>query len=120
MLAALDESGLRGLGGAGFPVARKWRAVMAQPGPRHLVVNADEGEPGTFKDRWCLELEPYRFLEGMFLAAHAIGHRSLAAEWLELFRAGPASGALLLATATAMLIIATPLGLLLALATQIA
>lgn len=73
MLAALEESGLRGLGGAGFPVARKWRAVMGQPGPRHLVVNADEGEPGTFKDRWCLELEPYRFLEGMFLAAHAIG-----------------------------------------------
>ncbi len=72
MLAALDESGLRGLGGAGFPVARKWRAVMAQPGPRHLVANADEGEPGTVKDRWCLELEPYRFIEGILLAARAI------------------------------------------------
>jgi formate dehydrogenase len=73
MLATLEEGGLRGLGGAGFPVARKWRAVMSQPGPRHLVVNADEGEPGTVKDRWCLERSPYRFLEGMFLAAHAIG-----------------------------------------------
>ncbi len=73
MLAALEQAGLRGLGGAGFPVARKWRAVIAQPGPRHLVVNADEGEPGTFKDRWCLEGQTLRFLEGMFLAAHAIG-----------------------------------------------
>jgi formate dehydrogenase len=73
MLAALDESGLRGMGGAGFPAARKWRAVMAQPGPRHLVVNADEGEPGTFKDRWCLEHGLPRVLEGMLAAAHAIG-----------------------------------------------
>jgi len=74
MLAALDASGLRGMGGAGFPVARKWRAVMAQPGPRHLVVNADEGEPGTVKDRWILEQDPpQRFLEGMLIAAEAIG-----------------------------------------------
>ena len=74
MLAALETSGLLGMGGAGFPVARKWRAVMAQPGPRHLVVNADEGEPGTFKDRWILEQDsPQRFLEGMLLAAHAVG-----------------------------------------------
>ncbi|WP_206035646.1 NADH-ubiquinone oxidoreductase-F iron-sulfur binding region domain-containing protein [Roseomonas sp. HF4] len=72
MLAALDASGLRGMGGAGFPVARKWRAVMAAPAPRHLVVNADEGEPGTFKDRWILDREPWRFLEGMLLAAEAI------------------------------------------------
>jgi len=72
MLAALEASGLRGMGGAGFPVARKWRAVMAAPGPRHLVVNADEGEPGTFKDRWILEREPWRFLEGLLLAAEAI------------------------------------------------
>ena len=72
MLAALDASGLRGLGGAGFPAARKWRAVIAQPGPRHLVVNADEGEPGTFKDRWCLQHHLYRTLEGMLLAAQAI------------------------------------------------
>jgi formate dehydrogenase len=72
ILTALEASGLRGLGGAGFPVARKWRAVMAEPGPRHLVVNADEGEPGTFKDRWCLERDASRFLEGTLLAAHAI------------------------------------------------
>ena len=73
LLAALDASGLRGMGGAGFPVARKWRAVMAQPGPPHLVVNADEGEPGTFKDRWCLEHGAARVIEGMLIAAHAIG-----------------------------------------------
>jgi formate dehydrogenase len=73
MLAAVEASGLRGLGGAGFPAARKWRAVLAHPGPRHVVVNADEGEPGTFKDRDCLEREPRRVLEGMLLAAHAIG-----------------------------------------------
>lgn len=72
MLAALERSGLRGLGGAGFPAARKWRLVMGQPGPRHLVVNADEGEPGTFKDRVCLEAAPHRVLEGMLLAARAI------------------------------------------------
>ena len=72
MLAALDAAGLRGLGGAGFPAARKWRAVMTQPGPRHLVVNADEGEPGTFKDRWCLYHHLHRVLEGMLIAAQAI------------------------------------------------
>ena len=72
ILAALDMAGLRGMGGAGFPVARKWRAVLAQPGPRHLVVNADEGEPGTFKDRWCLERDPFRVLEGALIAAEAI------------------------------------------------
>jgi formate dehydrogenase len=72
MLAALETAGLRGLGGAGFPAARKWRAVMAQRGPRHLVVNADEGEPGTFKDRWCLQHHLPRLLEGMLLAAEAI------------------------------------------------
>ncbi len=72
MLARLEASGLRGLGGAGFPAARKWRLVRAQPGPRHLVVNADEGEPGTFKDRHCLETDPRRVLEGMLLAARAI------------------------------------------------
>ncbi len=73
MLARLEASGLRGLGGAGFPAARKWRLVRAQPGQRHLVVNADEGEPGTFKDRHCLETDPRRVLEGMLLAARAIG-----------------------------------------------
>jgi len=73
MVEAVETAGLRGLGGAGFPAARKWRLVMAQPGPRHLVINADEGEPGTFKDRFCLETDPHRMLEGMLLAAHAIG-----------------------------------------------
>ena len=72
ILEALETSALRGMGGAGFPVARKWRAVMAQPAPRHLVVNADEGEPGTFKDRWILERDPWRFLDGMLVAARAI------------------------------------------------
>ena len=75
---ALERSGLRGLGGAGFPAARKWRLVLDQPGrARHLVVNADEGEPGTFKDRWCLETAPHRVLEGMLLAAVAIERRGL-------------------------------------------
>ena len=72
ILAALEAGALRGLGGAGFPASRKWRLVMSQPAPRHLVVNADEGEPGTFKDRYCLEKEPHRMLEGMLVAAHAI------------------------------------------------
>jgi formate dehydrogenase len=72
MLDALAASGLRGMGGAGFPVVRKWQAVLANPDPRHLVVNADEGEPGTFKDRHCLETDLHRVLEGMLLAAVAI------------------------------------------------
>lgn len=65
----LAESGVRGLGGAGFPAARKWELVCAHPGPRLLAVNADEGEPGTFKDRDCLEHDPHRFIEGMLIAA---------------------------------------------------
>ncbi len=73
VIDALDQAGLRGMGGAGFPAGRKWRAVAAQPAPRELVVNADEGEPGTFKDRWWLEREPHRFLEGMLIAAWAVG-----------------------------------------------
>ena len=73
LLARLDEAALRGLGGAGFPTGRKWRIVAQQPGPRLLVVNADEGEPGTFKDRHYLEREPHRFLEGMLIAAWAVG-----------------------------------------------
>jgi formate dehydrogenase beta subunit len=73
LLDALERSGLRGMGGAGFPAARKWRLVLDQPGgTRHLVVNADEGEPGTFKDRFLLETAPHRVLEGMLLAAFAI------------------------------------------------
>ena len=73
IIALAERAALRGLGGAGFPAARKWRFVRGQPGPRHLVVNADEGEPGTFKDRWCLERDPHRVLEGMLIAARAAG-----------------------------------------------
>ncbi len=72
LAALVERAGLRGLGGAGFPAARKWRLVRANPGPRHLVVNADEGEPGTFKDRWCLESDLQRVLEGMLIAARAV------------------------------------------------
>ncbi len=72
IIAALDQAGLRGLGGAGFPAARKWAFVRAEPAPRYLVVNADEGEPGTFKDRFYLESDPHRVLEGALIAAWAI------------------------------------------------
>jgi len=67
------SSGLRGLGGAGFPSGRKWGFVRANPGPRYLAVNGDEGEPGTFKDRYYLERRPHLMLEGMLIAAWAIG-----------------------------------------------
>ncbi|MFZ9468436.1 MAG: NAD(P)H-dependent oxidoreductase subunit E [Limnohabitans sp.] len=73
VLQALEQSGLRGLGGAGFPMGRKWRIVREQPAPRHLVVNLDEGEPGTFKDRAYLERDPHRFLEGVLIAAQVVG-----------------------------------------------
>jgi formate dehydrogenase beta subunit len=73
VLQALEQSGLRGLGGAGFPMGRKWRIVREQPAPRHLVVNLDEGEPGTFKDRTYLEQDPHRFLEGVLIAAQVVG-----------------------------------------------
>ena len=69
---ALDASGLRGLGGAGFPTGRKWRIVRGFEGPRLMAVNADEGEPGTFKDRYYLERGPHRFLEGVLIAAWAV------------------------------------------------
>ena len=72
-MGTLDESGLRGLGGAGFPAGRKWRIVRAEPGPRLMAVNIDEGEPGTFKDRVLLERDPHRFLEGTLIAAWAAG-----------------------------------------------
>ena len=68
----IDAAGLKGLGGAGFPTSRKWGFVRANPGPRLLAVNADEGEPGTFKDRWYLERDPHRFLEGMLVAAWGV------------------------------------------------
>ncbi len=70
--ATMEDSGLRGLGGAGFPVGRKWRIVRAEPAPRLMAVNIDEGEPGTFKDRHYLERDPHRFLEGMLIAAWAV------------------------------------------------
>ena len=69
----MEDSGLRGLGGAGFPAGRKWRLVAAERGPRVMAVNIDEGEPGTFKDRWYLERDPHRFLEGMLVAAWCAG-----------------------------------------------
>jgi formate dehydrogenase len=73
VLKVMEHSGLRGLGGAGFPAGRKWRIVWAEPAPRLLAVNIDEGEPGTFKDRWYLERDPHRFLDGMLIAAWATG-----------------------------------------------
>ena len=72
VLKALEDSGLRGLGGAGFPTGRKWRFVRQEKGPRLMAINADEGEPGTFKDRHYLETDPHRFLEGMLIGAWAI------------------------------------------------
>ncbi len=73
VLAAMENSGLRGLGGAGFPAGRKWRIVRDQPAPRLMAVNIDEGEPGTFKDRTYLERDPHRFLEGVLIAAQVVG-----------------------------------------------
>jgi NADH:ubiquinone oxidoreductase subunit F (NADH-binding)/NADH:ubiquinone oxidoreductase subunit E len=73
VLKAMEDSGLRGLGGAGFPAGRKWRIVREQPTPRLMAVNIDEGEPGTFKDRTYLERDPHRFLEGLLVAAHVVG-----------------------------------------------
>ena len=73
VMKAMEDSGLRGLGGAGFPAGRKWRIVREQPAPRLMAVNIDEGEPGTFKDRTYLERDPHRFLEGLLIAAHVVG-----------------------------------------------
>ena len=73
VIKAMEDSGLRGLGGAGFPAGRKWRIVSEQAAPRLMAVNIDEGEPGTFKDRTYLERDPHRFLEGMLVAAHVVG-----------------------------------------------
>jgi formate dehydrogenase len=72
VLTTLESSGLRGLGGAGFPAGRKWRIVRAEAAPRLMAVNIDEGEPGTFKDRVLLESDPHRFLEGLLVAAWAV------------------------------------------------
>jgi NADH:ubiquinone oxidoreductase subunit F (NADH-binding)/NADH:ubiquinone oxidoreductase subunit E len=73
VIAVMENSGLRGLGGAGFPAGRKWKIVSAEPAPRLMAINIDEGEPGTFKDRYYLERDPHRFLEGAIIAAWAVG-----------------------------------------------
>ena len=73
VIAIMENSGLRGLGGAGFPAGTKWKIVKGYPAPRLMAVNIDEGEPGTFKDRFYLETDPHRFLEGMLIAAWAVG-----------------------------------------------
>src|SRR6202008_1995500 len=73
IIKAMEDSGLRGLGGAGFPAGRKWRIVRDYPAPRLMAVNIDEGEPGTFKDRTYLERDPHRFLEGVLIAAQVVG-----------------------------------------------
>ena len=72
VISVMEDSRLRGLGGAGFPAGRKWHFVRQEAGPRLMAVNADEGEPGTFKDRYHLERDPHRFLEGMLVAAWAV------------------------------------------------
>ena len=73
IIEILDQSSLQGLGGAGFPTGRKWRIVKGFDGPRLMAVNGDEGEPGTFKDRFYMESDPHRFIEGMLIAAWAVG-----------------------------------------------
>jgi NADH:ubiquinone oxidoreductase subunit F (NADH-binding)/NADH:ubiquinone oxidoreductase subunit E len=72
VISTLSDSGLRGLGGAGFPTGRKWSLVRNEKGPRLMAVNGDEGEPGTFKDRYYLERQPHRFIEGALIAAWAV------------------------------------------------
>jgi bidirectional [NiFe] hydrogenase diaphorase subunit len=73
VLDQVERSGLRGRGGAGFPTARKWRAVLDRPTPRVVVVNGDEGDPGSFVDRVLMESDPHRLLEGLALACFAVG-----------------------------------------------
>jgi NADH:ubiquinone oxidoreductase subunit F (NADH-binding)/NADH:ubiquinone oxidoreductase subunit E len=72
LIKIVSDSGLRGLGGAGFPTGRKWSLVRAEPGPRLMAVNGDEGEPGTFKDRFYLEKDPHRFIEGALIGAWVV------------------------------------------------
>ena len=73
VLVELENSNLRGLGGAGFPAGKKWRILIEQEAPKLLAVNIDEGEPGTFKDRHYLESDPHRFLDGMLIASEVVG-----------------------------------------------
>ena len=77
VIEALEQANLRGLGGAGFPAGRKWRILREQAAPRLIAVNIDEGEPGTFKDRYYLERDPHRFIEGALIAAWAIEAESI-------------------------------------------
>ncbi len=84
----IEKSDLRGMGGAGFPVARKWDFVTAEDGPRTLVINADEGEPGTFKDKWFLERATHGVLEGALIAAWAVDAEEL---WIYLRDEYPAA-----------------------------
>ena len=72
LITSLSDAGLRGLGGAGFPAGKKWGFARSYAGPRLMTVNGDEGEPGTFKDRYLLESDPHRALEGALIAAHAV------------------------------------------------
>src|SRR5699024_1799035 len=72
VIQAMQDSNLRGLGGAGFPAGRKWHLLRKEPAPRLVAINIDEGEPGTFKDRYYLERDPHRFLEGTLIATWAI------------------------------------------------
>jgi formate dehydrogenase beta subunit len=76
LIKLVSDAGLRGLGGAGFPTGRKWSLVRAEPAPRLFAVNADEGEPGTFKDRHYLERDPHRFFEGVLIAAWVVEARA--------------------------------------------
>jgi formate dehydrogenase len=77
IIKAVSDAGLRGLGGAGFPTGRKWSIVRSEGAPRLMAVNADEGEPGTFKDRHYLERDPHRFIEGMLIAAWVVEARDI-------------------------------------------
>jgi formate dehydrogenase len=72
LIKIVGDADLRGMGGAGFPAGRKWGLVRKEPAPRLMAVNADEGEPGTFKDRYYLERDPHRFIEGMLIAAWVV------------------------------------------------
>ena len=72
VVTTLENAKLRGLGGAGFPAGRKWRALRNEPEPRYVAINIDEGEPGTFKDRYFLERDPHRFIEGTLIGAWAV------------------------------------------------
>lgn len=73
IVVLVEESTLRGRGGAGFPTGRKWRFALSNPGPRYLICNADESEPGTFKDRIIIERDPHLLIEGMAISAYALG-----------------------------------------------